>query len=35
VKALEVPWAGKHSRFTRMFEAFAIMVLQATWCLDA
>jgi len=24
-----VPWAGKHSRFTLMFEAFAIRVLQS------
>jgi hypothetical protein len=23
------PWAGKHSRFTLFFEAFAIEVLQA------
>ena len=29
VKTIEVPWAGKHSRFTLMFEAFAIKVLQA------
>ena len=27
VKTTEVPWAGKHSRFTLMFEAFAIHVL--------
>ncbi len=26
---MSVPWAGKHSRFTLMFEAFAIEVLQA------
>ncbi len=26
---VNVPWAGKHSRFTLMFEAFAIEVLQA------
>ncbi len=29
VKTVEVPWAGKHSRFTLMFEAFAIEVMQA------
>lgn len=29
VKTTAVPWAGKHSRFTLMFEAFAIKVLQA------
>ena len=29
VKKVNVPWAGKHSRFTLMFEAFAIRVLQA------
>jgi transposase len=29
VKTISVPWAGKHSRFTLMFEAFAIEVLQA------
>lgn len=29
VKTIAVPWAGKHSRFTLMFEAFAIQVLQA------
>ena len=29
VKTIEVPWAGKHSRFTLMFEALAIKVLQA------
>lgn len=29
VKTVEVPWAGKHSRFTLMFEAFAIRVVQA------
>ncbi len=29
VKTVSVPWAGKHSRFTLMFEAFAIEVLQA------
>ena len=29
VKTVAVPWAGKHSRFTLMFEAFAIQVLEA------
>jgi transposase len=29
VKTISVPWAGKHSRFTLMFESFAIRVLQA------
>ena len=29
VKTLRVPWAGKGSRFTLLFEAFAIEVLQA------
>ncbi len=29
VKTTSVPWAGKHSRFTLLFEAFAIEVLQA------
>ncbi len=29
VKTTSVPWAGKHSRFTLMFEAFAIQVIQA------
>ena len=29
VKTIELPWAGKNSRFTLMFEAFAIRVLQA------
>ncbi len=29
VKTTAVPWAGKHSRFTLMFEAFAIDVLIA------
>ncbi|MGN6137249.1 MAG: helix-turn-helix domain-containing protein [Aureliella sp.] len=28
VKTVEVPWVGKHSRFTLMFEAFAVQVLQ-------
>lgn len=29
VKTIKVPWAGKHSRFTLLFEAVAIKVLQA------
>jgi transposase len=29
VGTIEVPWAGKHSRFTLMFESFAIEVLLA------
>jgi transposase len=29
VKTAAVPWAGKHSRFTLLFEAFAIEVLRA------
>jgi transposase len=29
VKTIAVPWAEKHSRFTLMFEAFAIEVLKA------
>ena len=29
VKTVAVPWAGKHSRFTLMFEAFAIEVMLA------
>lgn len=29
VKTVTIPWAGKHSRFTLLFEAFAIEVLQA------
>lgn len=29
VKSVTVPWAGKHSRFTLLFEAFGIKVLEA------
>jgi transposase len=29
VKTIAIPWAGKHSRFTLLFEAFAVEVLQA------
>jgi transposase len=32
VKTVAVPWAGKHSRFTLLFEALAIKVLQAASC---
>lgn len=35
VKTIEVPWAGKHGRFTLMFEAFAIEILQAARSVDA
>lgn len=29
VKTVQTPWAGKNSRFTLMYEAFAILVLQS------
>lgn len=35
VQTLEAPWAGKHSRFTLMFEAFAVAVLQASTSVEA
>jgi len=35
VKTPEVPWAGKHSAFTWMFEAFALMILEASRCVEA
>jgi transposase len=35
VKTVAVPWASKHSRFTLMFEAFAIEVLRMAGSLDA
>ena len=35
VKTAAVPWAGKHSRLTLMFEAFAIEVLQMAKSLEA
>ena len=35
VKTIAVPWAGKHSRFTLMFEAFAIEVMLAAANLQA
>lgn len=30
-----VPWAGKHSRFTLMFEAFAVQVLECSASVEA
>lgn len=35
VATIAVPWAGKHSRFTLMFEAFAIEVLLACQSVEA
>jgi transposase len=35
VKTISVPWAEKHSRFTLLFEAFAIDVLQAAGSIQA
>jgi len=35
IKTVAIPWAGKHSRFTLMFEAFAIEVLRMAGSLDA
>jgi transposase len=35
VKTVVPPWAGKHSRFTLLFEAFAIEVLQACRTVNA
>ena len=35
VKNIKVPWAEKHSRFTLLFEAFAIEVLHAARSIDA
>lgn len=35
VKTPEVPWAGKHSAFTWMFEAFALMILEASRSVEA
>jgi len=35
VKTVAVPWAGKHGRFTLLFEAFAIEVLHAARSVDA
>ena len=34
VKTIAVPWGGKHSRFTLMFEAFAIEVINACSCVS-
>ena len=34
IKTIQIPWSGKHSRFTLMFEAFAIEVLQAVSSVD-
>lgn len=30
VKTASIPWAGKHSRFTQLFEAFAVNVMTAS-----
>ena len=30
VKSLALPWAGKHSRFTLLFEAFSVKVISAS-----
>jgi transposase len=35
VKNVEVPWAGKHSPFTWLFEAFALRVLEASTTVKA
>lgn len=35
VKTAEVPWAGKSSPFTWMFEAFALAILEASRCVEA
>ena len=35
VKTIAVAWAGKHSRFTLLFEAFAIEVLKASASISA
>ena len=35
VKTLPVPWAGKHSRFTLMFEAFAVLVLETARTIES
>lgn len=35
VKTITPPWAGKHSRFTLLFEAFAVEVLQACGTVNA
>ena len=33
-RTVKVPWAGKHSRFTLLFEGFAVRVLQAARSLE-
>jgi transposase len=35
VQTILTPWSGKHSRFTLLFEAFAVRVMQACDNLDA
>lgn len=35
VKTITVPWAGKHGRFTLLFEAFAIDVIRASSSIEA
>ena len=35
VKTADVPWAGKSSPFTWMFEDFALAILEASRCVDA
>lgn len=35
VKTIDLPWAGKHGRFTLMFEAFAIESLLAARSVDS
>lgn len=30
IKTMQLPWAGKHSRFTQLFEAFAVEVILAS-----
>ena len=34
VKTIAVPWAAKHSRFTLLFEAFALRVIEASSCVE-
>ena len=34
VKTVAVPWAGKNSRFTLMFESFALKVIEASGCVE-
>jgi transposase len=35
VKTCAVPWAGKHSPFTWLFEVFALSVIEASRCIEA